>query len=111
MMSNSEYEWIKAKIQDAEIIALLRLEKLTEDPEARKKVRECAEYMSATAGHGVHDEKGEFIGKPEMLDPSKVPEQHVKYVLQYWKQLKIPYVPIDELDWTPLLKQESMPTE
>lgn len=109
-MSSKEYEWIEQRIREAEIVALLRLEKLTDNEEERKKIRAYARVNAEILGYAITDERGELVGNPEMLDPNKVPPQHVRYVLRYYPQLWQPEPPIllHQLDWTPLLKAEGM---
>jgi hypothetical protein len=80
-MSSREYEWIEQRIREAQIVALLRLEKLTDNEEERKKIRAYARVNAEILGYAITDERGELVGKPEMLDPNKVPPQHVRYVL------------------------------
>ena len=110
-MQEEEYSWIDNLNNEAKIIALLRLEELTDDPEVSAIMRGYAMRLAVTAGYSTTDESGEFIGQPEKLDSAKVPPQHYKYVLQYYKKLGMPFVEINELDWTPLLQAEGMPTE
>lgn len=106
-MSSSEYQWVEERIREAQIVALLRLEKLTASEEEREKIRAFARRNAEILGYAV-EEGDNYVGKPEMLDPNKVPHQHVRYILQYYPQLWQPDIEINQLDWTPLLKEEGM---
>lgn len=107
-MSPSEYEWVGNKIREAEIVALLKLDKLTENEEEKKKIRACAKNIAEILGYAITDERGELIGQPEMLDPNNVPPQHIRYVLEYYPKLGQPDIWLNQLDWAPLLKSEGM---
>ena len=107
-MSQAEYDWIEKKVLEAEIVALLKLEAMTADTKIRETIHTYVLYVSVTAGYFYYDEKGVAIGQPEKVDNSKVPPQHLKYFLQYYKKLGMPQAWINELDWTPLLKAEGV---
>ena len=107
-MSNEELEWIESKMMDAELIALMRLEPLTTDPDARKKIREFIERACASGGHLYSDEKEQSHCDYALVNKLNIPPVHIKYFLQYRNSFDIPYLDVSSLDWTPLLKQEGI---
>lgn len=107
-LSFEENAWIDHQMRKGTALAMKRLYEGCYGEEKRANIEYAYNRAALLADYYKLDERGEQIPQPSMIDPSEIPEQNYKLVLQYTKWLQYDRLDLKKIDFSCLIKEEGV---
>jgi len=107
-MTTEEYKWIDLRMKRALALAIKRLHDDCYGPEKPEEIVKVLESACIFGRYSERDEKQNTQPRPDLIDPSEIPEIHYRYILQYQKWIRYTRFPLDKLDMSCLMERDDI---
>jgi len=107
-MNYEEFRWIDTNIKKALALAMKRLVENCYKSETPPEVKRLYENAAIMGNYSAKDETGSVYAKPELIDPSEIPEAHYRYVVSYYKWLKYNDLDFEKADFQCLVDRDKI---
>ena len=107
-MNYDEYNWIGTKAKKALALAMKRLSENCYGPEKPPELKENFDDAMILGHYTAPDEQNNLRPKPELLDPSEIPEANYRNVVSYYKWLKYQGIDLEKVNMQCLIDRDKI---